>query len=240
MRKNSESEWLAKDNMETDPITIKPETASHEAELFSWVPLPSCSPPRCPFPIKSLALSAHVSPQTIHFWVLGKSPVSGPGRGHPSFSKWWLWRELFFIAIAIMTTRGTQGPACLPMDQTQWWPQLGPFCPCLLLMWTTGQSALTGKEQETLLTSLLFPLFPLLNPSYTSLFFSGPGHRNLVKAPQHELSIGDWSPPLGRELKLWFWSGLISGRAEFQSSLLWRPRIKSRNDWISAGGKRHL
>jgi len=68
-RKDSESEWLAKDNPETNPITIKPETASHVTELFSWVPLPYCSPPRCPFPIKSLALSADVSPRTIHFWV---------------------------------------------------------------------------------------------------------------------------------------------------------------------------
>ena len=83
-RKDSESEWLAKDNPETNPITIKPETASHVTELFFWVPLPYCSPPRCPFPIKSLALSARVSPQTIHFWVVDKSPVSGPGRGPPS------------------------------------------------------------------------------------------------------------------------------------------------------------
>ena len=80
-RKDSESEWLAKDNLETNPFTIKPETASQVAELFSWVPLPSCSPPGCPFQIKSLALSAHVSPRTIHFRVLDKSPVSGPGRG---------------------------------------------------------------------------------------------------------------------------------------------------------------
>jgi len=76
--------WLAKDNPETNPITIKPGTASHVAELFSWVPLPSCSPSGCTFPIKSLALSAGVSPRTIHFWVLDKSPVSGPGRGPPS------------------------------------------------------------------------------------------------------------------------------------------------------------
>ena len=66
-RKDSESEWLANNNPETNPITIKPETASHMAELFSWVPSPYCSPPRFPFPIKSLALSAHVSPLTIHF-----------------------------------------------------------------------------------------------------------------------------------------------------------------------------
>ena len=83
-RKDSESEWLAKDNLETNPITIKPETASHVTEQFSWVPLPYCSPPGCPFPIKSLALSARVSPQTIHFWVLDKSSVLGPGRGPPS------------------------------------------------------------------------------------------------------------------------------------------------------------
>ena len=100
-------------HLETNPITIKPDIASHVAEQFSWVPLPCCSPPRCPFPIKSLALSAHVSPRTIHFRVLDKSPV---------------WQGLFFAETDILTTRGTQGPAYLPTDQTQW-PQLGPFCP---------------------------------------------------------------------------------------------------------------
>ena len=80
-RKDSESECLAKDNPETNPITIKPETASHVTQLFSWVPLPYCSPPGCPFPIKSLTLSAHTSPRTIHFRVLDRSPVLGPGRG---------------------------------------------------------------------------------------------------------------------------------------------------------------
>ena len=61
---------------------MKPKTVSHVAEQFSWVPLPYCSPPRYPFPI--ISLSAHVSPQTIHFRVLDKSPDSGPGRGPPS------------------------------------------------------------------------------------------------------------------------------------------------------------
>ena len=79
----SQNDWL-KEYLETNPITIKPKTASHVAELFSWVPLPYCSPPGCPFPIKSLALSPHVSPRTIHFWELDKSPVLGPGRGLPS------------------------------------------------------------------------------------------------------------------------------------------------------------
>ena len=87
-RKDSESEGLAKDNPETKPITIKPETVSHVTEQFSWVPLPSCSPPGCPFPIKFLALSAHVSSRTIYFRVLDKSPVSGPGRGPPSCNNW--------------------------------------------------------------------------------------------------------------------------------------------------------
>ena len=68
-RKDSELEWLTNDNPKTNPITIKPKTVSHVAEQFSWVPLPSCSPPGCPFPIKSLALSAHVSPWIIRFRV---------------------------------------------------------------------------------------------------------------------------------------------------------------------------
>ena len=77
-RKASEWEWLAKDNLETNPITIKPETVSHVAEQFSWVPLPYCSLPGCPSPIKSLALSAHVSPWTIHFWVSFWALEGGP------------------------------------------------------------------------------------------------------------------------------------------------------------------
>ena len=34
--------WLARENLETNPITIKPETSSHMAEQSSWVHLPSC------------------------------------------------------------------------------------------------------------------------------------------------------------------------------------------------------
>ena len=83
-RKDSESEWLAQDNLEANPITIKPETASYVAELFSWVFLPYCCPPGCPVPIKSLALSAYVSPQIVHFWMLDKSPVLDPGSVPPS------------------------------------------------------------------------------------------------------------------------------------------------------------
>ena len=91
----TELEWLAKDHQETNPITIEPETASHGAEPFSWVPLPYCSPTGCPFPIKSLALSAHVSPRTIHFQVLHESPVSGPGRGPPSCNISTIWKIRF-------------------------------------------------------------------------------------------------------------------------------------------------
>ena len=38
-------------------------------------------------PIKSLALSAHVSPQTIHFRVFDKSPPLGSRRGPPSSNR---------------------------------------------------------------------------------------------------------------------------------------------------------
>ena len=74
-RKHPESEQLTRDSSETNLITIKPETASHVAEQFSWVFLFCCSLPLHPFPINSLTLSAYVSPQTIH--LLDKSPLSG-------------------------------------------------------------------------------------------------------------------------------------------------------------------
>ena len=35
-------EWLARDNSETNPATIKPQTVNHEADQFSWVPLLCC------------------------------------------------------------------------------------------------------------------------------------------------------------------------------------------------------
>ena len=83
----NQSDWdlsvSVSNNRETSPIIIKPKTASHVVEQSSWVPLLCCSLPRHPFPIKSLVLSARVSPWTIHFWVLGKKPLLGPGRGPP-------------------------------------------------------------------------------------------------------------------------------------------------------------
>ena len=44
-KKDPESERLARDNLETNPITIKAETVSHVAEQSSWVPYPSALHP---------------------------------------------------------------------------------------------------------------------------------------------------------------------------------------------------
>ena len=71
-RTPGQNDW-PKDNLETNPITIKPETVSHEVEQFFWFPLPYWSLLR-PFPVKSLALSAHVFPQIVDFQGLEKSP----------------------------------------------------------------------------------------------------------------------------------------------------------------------
>ena len=82
-RRGAELEWLARGNPETNPITMIAKTVSHVARQSSWIPWPSCSPSGCPFPIMSLALSACESPQAVHFWVLIRRPLSGPGRGSP-------------------------------------------------------------------------------------------------------------------------------------------------------------
>ena len=83
-RKDPESEWSCRDNLETSNITMKPETANHMAEQSSEFPLPCFSPPTCPFPIKSLAWLAGMSSRTIHFQMLDKSPLSAPRKSLPS------------------------------------------------------------------------------------------------------------------------------------------------------------
>ena len=63
---------------------IKPKTACHETQQFSWVPLPCCSPPEHPFPINFFALSVCMSPLTIHLYVLDKKePTPRPWKGSP-------------------------------------------------------------------------------------------------------------------------------------------------------------
>ena len=47
-RKDPNSEWLARDKPETNPMARKPETVSHVAEQFSPFPSPSCPPPHSP------------------------------------------------------------------------------------------------------------------------------------------------------------------------------------------------
>ena len=81
-RKDSNSEWLARDKPEINPMPIKPETVSHVAEQFSQLPSPSCPPPRQPFPIKSLALTAHISLDNS-FPSIRQEPALRPWKGFP-------------------------------------------------------------------------------------------------------------------------------------------------------------
>ena len=77
-RKDPESERWARDNPQTDPITIKPEPRGGAVLLGSLTLL---LPTQAPLSNKASSLSAPVSLVTIHFWVLDKRPLSGPGRG---------------------------------------------------------------------------------------------------------------------------------------------------------------
>ena len=58
-RKHPESERLAEDNQERNPITIKPKTVSHMAQQSSWVPSASCPPPEGSPSQSSLLLGQH-------------------------------------------------------------------------------------------------------------------------------------------------------------------------------------
>ena len=77
--RHQEGPWVrmtGQDNPETNPITPKPETVDHKAEQFSWLPWPSCSLPRHPFPS---TVSHLVSTDSLFLTqtVLHKCPLSG-------------------------------------------------------------------------------------------------------------------------------------------------------------------
>ena len=81
-----------------------------------------------PFPNKiSCFVSTCVSSDNS-FLSVRQEPSFRPWNGSSFLQQMATLAGLFFTETDILTTRGTQGPACLPMDQTQQ-PQLGPFCP---------------------------------------------------------------------------------------------------------------
>ena len=74
-----ESEWLAKDNLEINPVIIKLETAKYVAEQFSWVLLAYCS--NKPFPIKSLAFVSTCVSSDNSFPSVRQKPSLRPWKG---------------------------------------------------------------------------------------------------------------------------------------------------------------
>ena len=89
-RKDSESERLAKDNTETNHITIKRKIASYRGRavlrgsslLLSTHAL---------FPNKISCFVSTCVTSDNSFWVLDKSPLSGPGRGPPFCNNSIIW-----------------------------------------------------------------------------------------------------------------------------------------------------
>ena len=73
---------MAKDSLETNPITKKLEPGSHEAEQSSWVPGPYCSAPGHPFPEVSCFVRSCVS--SSNSILSGRQePTLRPWKGSP-------------------------------------------------------------------------------------------------------------------------------------------------------------
>ena len=81
-----------------------------------------------PFPNKISCFVSTCASSDNSFPSVRQEPSFGPWKGSLFLQQMATLVGLFFTETDILTTRGTQEPACLPMDQTQWL-QLGPFCP---------------------------------------------------------------------------------------------------------------
>ena len=147
---------------------------------------------RCSIYVKSYTICLFVT-GLIHFQVLDKNPVSGPGRGPFFLQQMWLWRDSSSLRLTswpLGILRGQLACQWTRPSSRNW----DPFVPGLLLMRTTSQSAPTSKERETLLTSLPFPLsFLSLTLPILPCFSSPPVLDAGIwsKGPQPELRIGD-------------------------------------------------
>ena len=82
-RKDSESEWLAKDNLETNPITIKPETVSHVAEQFALGSLTLLLSAWALFPNTISCFDSSCVSSDNSFLSVRQEPSFGPWRGSP-------------------------------------------------------------------------------------------------------------------------------------------------------------
>ena len=103
-RKDPESERLARDRPQTHPFTTNPETVNCGSRPPG--PPPSCSLPQRPFPIKSPALSARVSPQTIRLPVLDRRPPVPPAPLRPGRR-------------SLSPQGGRQGPLTVPQSHAE-------------------------------------------------------------------------------------------------------------------------
>ena len=114
--------------------------------MFSWVSLPYCSPPRCPFPIKSLALWARVSLDNS-FPSVRQEPGFGPWKGSPFLQQflnfsiiritWRVWKKTLLSPThesvmqevcgrtwELRFLRSSQAVLMLPTWEPHWEPRL--------------------------------------------------------------------------------------------------------------------
>ena len=129
-RKDPESEWLARDNLETNPITIKPRLG---ATLQSSPPGFPCPPALHPgaLPDKSLLLCQHMCLlEKFISQVLDKSPLLGSGRGPSSCN-----RHAGQISVGQRGTLTSGGGIQQHSERMS-----GGFC-----LWSPGEATGTGK-----------------------------------------------------------------------------------------------
>ena len=122
-RKDSESEWLAKDNPESNPICKLCDRA------VLWVPFPSCSPCRC-FPSKiSCFVSTCVSSDSS-FPRVRQEPSFGPSKGSPFLQHYdcnklikhaFLNKDKTFIFLSTWSCQNLVSPAGSPLNLMAYW-----------------------------------------------------------------------------------------------------------------------
>ena len=110
-RKDSELEWLAKDNPETNPITIKPETESIAVLLGSLTLLLSV---RAPLPNKISCFVFCVSSDNS-FLSIRQETAFGPWKGSPFLHHLGGWKRVHVCTSTYHITLLDSPPNCMQL-----------------------------------------------------------------------------------------------------------------------------
>ena len=147
-RKDPESEWSARDNQETNPITVKPETVSHVAEQFSWFLYPAALHLGVPLPNEVSCFACTCVSSDNSFPSVRQEPPFGPWKGSPFLQQFHWWNSFFLKGRPFMLQEPLKIHSYIHMLPSPW---LIPSVPAVTPLLSSPHTEANSSASDTVL-----------------------------------------------------------------------------------------